>query len=273
MNKTSNNGKVALVTGASAGIGRATALALLNAGYTVIGTSRKAKFGDAVGGVRMAPCDVTSGKSAAAAVEHVRSEFGRLDLLVNNAGVGMQGAAEECSVDYVHALFDTNVYGVVRMTNGALPIMRDQGSGRIVNLSSILGLIPAPYGAYYSATKHAIEGYSESLDHEVRGFGVRVVVVEPGFTKSSFEQSMSAPDTPLALYDAARANAARWIANGMKVADSPKSVAETIVRAATAPNPRPRYTSGKVAGRLALLRRLAPASIFDKGLRKDMRLV
>ncbi|WP_425277520.1 oxidoreductase [Methylobacterium nodulans] len=266
------HGKVALVTGASSGIGKATGRALLNAGYRVLGTSRKAQDGDALDGIEMVRCDVTSDESVNTAVERVLARSGQIDLLVNNAGVGIHGAAEECSMAAVHALYDTNVYGVLRMTNVVLPAMRRQGSGRIINISSILGLIPSPFGAHYAATKHALEGYSESLDHEVRTFGIRVILIEPALTKSGFEQSMSAPDRPLPVYEDGRANAARWLSEGMKLADTAASVGETVVRAAQASRPGARYTSGKMAGRLALLRRFAPASMFDKALRKDMRL-
>lgn len=275
MSKTSNartSGQVAFVTGASAGIGQATALALSKVGYRVFGTSRKADNGGIVDGIEMVRCDVTSDESVAAAIAHLQAKAGTIDLLINNAGAGILAAAEESSIEQLHRLFDTNFYGTVRMVNAVLPIMRRQGSGRIINMSSILGLIPAPFSAYYAATKHAIEGYSESLDHEVRGFGVRIALVEPGYTRSSFEQSMAAPDQPLSVYDAARANASQMIADNMKTADTSESVAETIVRAASAKHPYARYTSGKGVGRLALLRRWVPAPAFDKSLRRQMRL-
>ncbi|WP_147080303.1 oxidoreductase [Methylobacterium haplocladii] len=264
--------KVALVTGASSGIGQATALALLSAGYRVLGTSRKAQPGEVVDGIEMVRCDVTSEESVAGAVDHVLGRFGRIDLLVNNAGMGIHGAAEECSMAAVHALYDTNVYGVVRMTNAVLPVMRRQGSGRIVNIGSILGVIPSPFGAHYAATKHALEGYSESLDHEVRPLGIRVVVIEPALTKSGFELGMTPADRSLPAYEAGRASATRWLSEGMKVADTAASVGATVVRIAGLAQPRARYTSGRAAGRLALLRRYAPASAFDKAIRKEMRL-
>lgn len=166
--------KTAFVTGASSGIGKAAALALSGAGYRVIGTSRKAASGEIRDGIRMIACDVTSDTSVSAAVALAHSELGRIDLLVNNAGYAVSGAAEESSTEQVRALFDTNFLGVVRVMNAVLPIMRHQGGGRILNIGSVVGLIPGPFGAYYTASKHAIEGYSESLDHEVR------VVRHPG---------------------------------------------------------------------------------------------
>ena len=194
----------ALVTGASTGIGRATAKALRDAGYRVFGTSRKA-VPERSDGITMLTCDVSQEASVAKLIDEVLSEAGRIDLLVNNAGVGLLGGAEESSTAQAQALFDVNVFGVLRVTNAVLPTMRRQGKGRIINLSSVLGLIPAPYSALYASTKHAIEGYSESLDHEVRPFGIRVVLVEPAYTRTSFEENLSRPDQVLGVYDAARA--------------------------------------------------------------------
>lgn len=159
MHKT--DGAIALVTGASSGIGLLTAQALRRAGYRVFGTSRK-PMPDTADGIAMLVCDVTDDASVQNLVAEVLSRAGRIDLLVNNAGLGLTGGAEESSVAQVQALFDVNLFGVVRMTNAVLPSMRRHGKGRIINIGSVLGIIPAPYSAYYAATKHAIEGYSES---------------------------------------------------------------------------------------------------------------
>ena len=202
MNKT--NPGVALVTGASTGIGHATAKALQNAGFRVFGTSRRAAA-ERSDGVTMLTCDVTDDASVAKLVDDVLAEAGRIDLLVNNAGMGLLGGAEESSTAQAQALFDVNVFGVLRVTNAVLPTMRRQGKGRIVNLSSVQGFIPAPYFALYSSTKHAVEGYSESLDHELRPFGIRVVLVEPAYTRTSFEENLARPDQLLDIYDSARA--------------------------------------------------------------------
>ena len=166
----------------------------------MIGTSRKAVPGEVRDGIRMIACDVTDDASVAEAVALAHAELGRIDLLVNNAGYAVSGAAEESSVEQVRALFDTNFLGVVRVTNAVLPIMRAQGHGRILNIGSVLGLIPGPFGAYYSASKHAIEGYSESLDHEVRPFGIRVAVIEPWATKTAIEANSPQGDRPVAAY-------------------------------------------------------------------------
>jgi short-subunit dehydrogenase len=257
----------ALVTGASSGIGRATALALARAGYRVFGTSRKAvpSPGERI---TMLVCDVTDEKSVERAVAEVLKRGAGIDLLVNNAGIGLLGGAEESSSGQAKALFDVNVFGVLRVTNAVLPTMRRQGKGRIINMSSILGLIPAPYNALYAATKHAIEGYSESLDHEVRAFGVRVVLIEPGLTRTSFEESITRPDRVDALYDSERSRMATLMRRGIEAGDAPEVVAEAVVKAATARNPRLRYTAGKLAGQSRFMRDFFPETLFDKGVRK-----
>ncbi|GKT24848.1 oxidoreductase [Acidovorax sp. SUPP3334] len=263
--------RVALVTGASSGIGEATAKQLLAAGFTVYGTSRRG----AEGGQRAFPLlalDVTGDASVKAAIADLERREGRIDLLVNNAGIGVTGAAEESSIEQVRTLFDTNFHGVVRVTNAVLPLMRRQGSGRILNVGSGLGFIPAPFSAYYSATKHALEGYSESLDHEVRGFGIRVAVIEPGATKTSFESATTASDRPLAAYDALRTSYLAAYERTMADADTPESVAETIVRAAQDTQPQLRYPSGKSARQGAFARRFLPRSLFDKVLHKQFGL-
>ena len=270
MNDTS--GKTAFVTGASTGIGKQTALALVKAGYRVIGTSRKASPDEVRDGIRMVACDVTSDASVATAVTQAHGELGHIDLLVNNAGFGITGAAEESSISQVRAMYETNVFGLLRVTNAVLPIMRAQRSGRILNVGSVAGLGPFPFGAHYAATKFAVEGYSESLDHEVREFGVRVAVIEPGPTRTSFEASTVQADTPHADYTVARKKYDVAFDLAMAEAASAESVAETIVLAAQDKTPRLRYTSGKSAGQIAFARRFLPRSTFDKILRKQFGL-
>ncbi|MGU3656542.1 MULTISPECIES: oxidoreductase [unclassified Methylobacterium] len=263
--------RIAVVTGAASGIGLETARALKAAGYRVFGTSRTV---DRVveGGITMLPCDVTSDASVAGAVEAIFARAGRIDVLVNNAGFGISGGAEESTTAQAQALFDVNLFGAIRMTRAVLPLMRASGGGRIVNISSAFGLVPAPYMALYAASKHALEGYSESLDHEVRTQGIRVVLVEPAYTRTAFDRNLVTPDAPLAVYDAARAGQERLMRDVMVVADAPGIVAERVVTAATAAVPKSRYTAGKMARRVSLLRRFVPASAFDKSFRKQMRL-
>lgn len=264
--------KTAFITGASSGIGKAAALALSKAGYRVIGTSRKATPGEVRDSIRMIACDVTDDASVAKAVALAHSELGRIDLLVNNAGYALSGAAEESSTEQVRLQFDTNFLGTVRVTNAVLPIMRQQGQGRILNIGSVLGLIPAPFGAYYSASKHAIEGYSESLDHEVRNFGIRVAVIEPWATKTSIEANSPQGDLPVAAYVPTLVRYRAAFDAAMAAGDTAEDVAATIVAAAQDRVPRPRYPSGKAARQTSFARRFLPRSFFDKTLRKQFGL-
>lgn len=264
--------RIALVTGASSGIGRAAAEALAGAGFTVVGTSRNAKTAPATDGVTFIDLDVTSDESVRAAVEEVIERFDRIDVLVNNAGAGLAGAAEENSIEQSTAAFDINVFGVMRMTNAVLPHMRAQQSGRIINVSSVLGLIPAPFLATYAATKHAVEGYSESVDHEVREHGVRVLLVEPGYTSTGFESNTQWSDSPLPDYARQREVVREVLGTAMEGADDPAVVGKVIVAAATDPRPRLRYPAGALASRVSILRRYVPWRAFDKQIRKLNRL-
>ena len=266
------NSKVALVTGASSGIGEATAERLVAAGYKVFGTSRRA----APAGQRsfeMLVLDVTSERSVEAAVGEVMRSAGRIDVLVNNAGFGVAPAgAEESSTEQAQSIFDTNFFGIVRMTRAVVPHMRQQGGGRIINIGSVLGFLPMPYGALYAATKHAIEGYSESLDHELRTRGIRVSVIEPAYTKTPFDANFLEPDATLDEYRAVRAAVNQRVKEVMATADKPGVVADVVLRAASAARPKVRYTAGGLAGRLRFLRSYMPAGMVDAGIRKDLRL-
>lgn len=266
-----NSAMTAIVTGASSGIGHAIAAALARAGFSVFGTSRRS-VAVAPSGVRMMICDVTDEASVAGLVADVLAETGGIDLLVNNAGLGLFGGAEESSVDQAKSLFEVNFFGLVRMTNAVLPVMRKNRGGRIINISSVLGLIPAPYSAHYSATKHAVEGYSESLDHETRAFNIRVSLIEPAFTKSRFDQAALKPDFMIDEYADARARVDELVKKGMIIGDSPEVVANTVLTAVAAAHPKRRYTAGKSAGQTSFGRRFVPAGMFDKILRKQFGL-
>jgi len=262
----------ALITGASSGIGEATAKRFAAAGYKVYGTSRRgAQAGQR--SFEMVPLDVTSDESVEAAVSEVIRLEGRIDVLVNNAGFSVAPAgAEESSIDQAKAIFDTNFFGIVRMTRAVVPQMRHQGRGRIINIGSVLGFLPAPYMALYAATKHAIEGYSESLDHELRTWGIRVSVIEPAYTKTHFDANFLEADAKLDEYREVRAAVGRRLKQVMAAADQPSVVADVVLQAASAARPKLRYTAGGVASRLRLLRRFAPAGVMDAGIRKDLQL-
>ena len=264
--------KTALLTGASSGIGKAAALALTGAGYRVIGSSRTASLDEVRDGIRLIACDVTSEESVAAAVAQAHAELGRIGLLVNNAGYAVLGAAEESSIEQVRSLLDTNFLGCVRVTNAVLPIMRQQGSGRILNIGSVFGVIPGPYGAYYAASKHAIEGYSESLDHEVRQLGIRVAVIEPWATKTFIQANSPRADRPIAAYAPTLLRYRAAFDAAMAAGDTAENVAATIVTAAKDRSPRLRYPSGKDARQTSFARRFLPRSLFDWIMRKQFNI-
>lgn len=262
--------RVALVTGASSGIGEATAARLAAAGYTVYGSSRR---GAAAGkrAFEMLSLDVTSDESVEAVVSEVLRRSGRIDLLVNNAGFGVGLAGdEESSVAQAQAIFDTNFFGTVRMTRAVVPHMRRQAAGRILNIGSGLGFVPMPYMAIYSASKHALEGYSESLDHEMRTRGVRVVVIEPGITKTPFDTNLLEPDAKIDEYREIRAALNKRYLEIVAAGDAPEAVAEVVLKAANAVRPKLRYPVGRIAT-VQLLRRFAPG-LVDAGIRRDLRL-
>ena len=263
---------VVLVTGVSSGIGQAVARALAAKGFEVFGTSRNPQRTAPIPGVELVQLDVTDDASVTRAVSTVIQRAGRIDILVNNAGIGVLGAAEESSINQAQQLFDTNFFGLARLTREVLPHLRAQGSGRIINISSVLGFLPAPYAALYAASKHAVEGYSESLDHETRDFGVRVSVVEPAYTNTSFDTNAIDADSPIDSYATTREHVQKALTEAVHAGDDPAVVAQVVLKAATSRKPKLRYPAGPLARRLSLLRKFAPATLVDKGIRKESKL-
>jgi NAD(P)-dependent dehydrogenase (short-subunit alcohol dehydrogenase family) len=263
---------VVLITGTSSGIGRAIASAFAAKGFEVFGTSRNPQRNEPIAGVELLPLDVSDQASVAAAVSTVLQRAGRIDVLVNNAGVGVFGAAEESSIAQAQELFDTNFFGLIRVTNEVLPHLRAQRSGRIINISSVLGFLPAPYGALYAASKHAVEGYSESLDHETREFGVRVSVVEPGYTDTAFDANAADPDSPIESYRSVREHVKEGLIKAVRAGDDPSVVAKVALKAATSRTPKLRYPAGPLARQLTVLKKFAPEALLDKGIRKANNL-
>ena len=265
--------RVALVTGVSSGIGRETATLLLDRGFRTFGTIREtSRASQLPSGLELIRLDVSDEESVRSCAQTVLDQAGRIDALVNNAGYALVGSLEETSIEEARRMFETNFFGVLRTCQAVLPIMREQRFGRIANLSSVLGFLPAPYMGIYAASKHALEGYSESLDHEVRQFGIRVLVIEPGFTRTNLGQSSQLASQPLAAYTGERHRALDAIREGIAKGDDPSRVAAVVVNALTTHRPRLRYQAGRGAKFLRWLRRLAPARLLDKGLRKQFGL-
>jgi NAD(P)-dependent dehydrogenase (short-subunit alcohol dehydrogenase family) len=262
--------RVVLITGASSGIGRATAELLAGRGYRVFGGVRAPATTSPLAGVELIPLDVRDETSIRACVGELCRRAGRIDVLINNAGVNLIGAVEETSIGQAQALFDTNVFGVLRMVQAVLPGMRHQGAGQIINMSSILGFLPAPFMGVYASTKHAIEGLSESLDHEVRAFGIRVVLIEPPYTKTNLDASAAQAEGRIDAYASQRRRTAAAITHNTNTAPEPKVVAEEVLRSIERP-----YRMRRPIGRAALLswlRRLLPARLFEPSLRKAFAL-
>ena len=262
--------RVVLITGASSGIGRATAELLVGRGHRVFGGVRGPATTRPLAGVELVPLDVRDQASVKACVEEVLSRAGRIDVLINNAGVNLVGAIEETSVGQAQALFDTNVIGVLRMIQAVLPGMRRQGAGQIVNISSILGILPAPFMGVYASTKHAVEGLSESLDHEVRGFGIRVVLIEPPYVRTNLDASAAQAEGRIDVYAAQRRRTAAAITQNTNSAPEPRIVAEEVLRSIEGSH-RMRRPIGQAA-LLSWLRRLLPAAMFEPSLRKAFAL-
>jgi NAD(P)-dependent dehydrogenase (short-subunit alcohol dehydrogenase family) len=264
-----NTNKIALITGVSSGIGREIAQLLAARGLRVFGTVRDHPV--VIPGVEVIRLDVTSTSSVEEAVQRVLDHANVLHVLVNNAGYALMGGLEETSIEEAQQQFDTNFFGVVRMTQAVLPAMRGQRFGRIVNISSVLGFLPGPYIGIYAATKHAVEGYTETLDHEVRQFGIRALLVEPSFTKTGLGTHGRQTRSKLDVYADARRRVTDAILEKIEEGSNPRAVAEVVYRAISADRPRSRYPVGDGVT-LSRLRRFVPARMFDRSFRKQFHL-
>jgi NAD(P)-dependent dehydrogenase (short-subunit alcohol dehydrogenase family) len=242
-------GKVILVTGCSSGIGKATAERLGRAGHTVYATARKVEAVAGIPGCRALALDVTSEASMVDAVGAIEREHGAVDVLVNNAGYSQSGALEALPIDAVRRQFETNVFGLLRLTQLVLPAMRARRSGRIVNVSSMGGTFTFPGGGAYHATKYAVEALSDALRFELAGFGIQVVVIQPGIIKTGFADAVAAhmgnrTDGPYARFDAAveLATQQAYTTGPLgRLGGGPDDVAAVIERAIDAASPRARY--------------------------------
>ncbi|NTW97116.1 MAG: SDR family NAD(P)-dependent oxidoreductase [Oscillochloris sp.] len=262
---------VVLITGASSGLGQATAELLSASGFRVFGTSR-APRPDPAQPYTMLPLDVRSDESAQACVEAVLAQAERIDVLINNAGLGLAGALEEASLAQAQALFETNFFGVVRMVNAALPHMRRQRRGTIINISSLVGFGGSPFEGFYCASKHAIEGYSETLRQEVKSLGIHVAMVEPGGFQSDFGRANQEPERPISDYAAMRGRARAVFDTSIATGQSPQVIAQLILRILRTPRPRLRHLSGRDCLVFALGKRTLPEPVAEILLRLVYRL-
>jgi NAD(P)-dependent dehydrogenase (short-subunit alcohol dehydrogenase family) len=272
MTSETNGGRptklTALVTGASSGIGRAIALRLTARGLQVFGTSRQVGDGSRSSTFETLPLDVRSEQSVKLGIEAILARTGRLDVLVNNAGYALTGAAEETSIEEAQAQFDTNFFGVVRVVNAALPAMRKAGGGKIVNVGSLAGLTAIPFMSFYTATKFALEGYSESLWHELRPFGIFVSLVEPEFVHTKLAAGAVTASRILPEYDGGRRRALAAVDRSVKDGIAPERVAARVLEIVDDPAPRLRYPVGREATWLPRLKAVAPWPVFATGVRR-----
>jgi short-subunit dehydrogenase len=273
-----------LISGCSSGIGAATAAALAQAGHTVYATARQV---EALADLEALGChtlalDVTSEDSMIAVVKAVEAQHGRVGTLINNAGFGDYGPIEESDLDRVRAMFETNVFGLARLTQLVLPAMRRARSGRIVNIGSMGGRITFPVGGFYHATKYAVEAISDVLRVEVKPFGIDVVLVEPGLIRSNFESRVNEslevdaarPDTASAYADLLSANEKRTTGSYANdfMATGPETVAAVIVKAVESSRPRSRYVVTPAAKVMIGLRRFGGDRIWDRTMRRQWGL-
>lgn len=263
--------KTTLITGVSSGIGREIAQLLAERGARVFGTARNPQSATSIRDVDLVRMDVTDDSSVSEAVQSVVQKAGPVQFLVNNAGYEFMGALEETSVAEARQQFETNLFGVLRVTNAILPGMRQQGDGRIVNISSVLGFLPAPYSGIYAASKHAVEGYTETLDHEIRRFGVRALLVEPAYTRTKLNGNAKAAKISLQVYADERKRLIAAAKQNIERGDDPRMVAEAVWKALTTKSPRLRYPVGKGVA-LSRMRRFVPVGMFDKSFRKQFQL-
>ena len=268
-----------LITGCSTGIGRASADLLVKAGYTVYATARREETLAelAAAGARTIRLDVTDEESMRAAVATVAQAHGSVGTLINNAGYGEYGTIEETDLDAVRRMFETNVFGLARLTQLCLPGMREAGGGLILNVGSMGGRIAFPVGGYYHATKYAVEGLTDALRNEVREFGIAVSLIEPGPIRTNFEESINssaAVDNPNSPYAAlvTKVQAVNADAYASKVLSvGPEAVARTLLKAVEAQAPKSRYLVTPAARAMVHARRLGGDRVWDAIIGQQFR--
>ena len=259
--------KVVLITGASSGFGKATAERLSKHGYTVYGTSRKEMSDNNIHFLIM---DVRDRESINSGIKQIIDKQGRIDVLVNNAGMGIGGSLELATEEEIELQMGTNFHGCVNVCQAVLPIMRQQGGGQIINLSSIGGVMGLPYQGFYSASKFAIEGFSEALAAEVRGFGIKVSMVEPGDFATNFTARRRNSETTAknAAYGDSFSRSLSIIEKEENGGLKPEKLAEKIEKIIECRNPRLRYVVANLEQKLSvLLKRILPGNMFVNILR------
>ena len=264
--------KVVLITGASSGIGQATAQLLASRGFTVFGTSRNPSNDVQASHCEWLPLEVCSDQSARECVNALMQKAGRLDVLINNAGYALSGAVEEAALEQAKSQFETNFFGIVRMINLSLPVMRAQKSGHIINIGSGASIGRAPFWGIYVASKCAVDGYTEALWHELRLLGIKVSVVQPGFFKSNIEASAQYGEKRIADYQPWRDRGVSIVREYLRNGEDAQAVADCILGVIRSHHPALYYRVGKKTGAMALLRRFLPQSAFGRLVRQYLKI-
>lgn len=274
-----NTKKVILITGASSGIGKATALQLVKEGHIIYGAARRVeKMQDIVeAGGYVLKMDVTDTAQIKSGIEQIIKEQNRIDVLINNAGYGLYGAVEDISIEAAQRQFDVNIFGLARVTKEVIPHMRNQQSGKIINVSSMGGKVYTPLGAWYHATKHALEGWSDCLRLELKQFNIDVVIVEPGAIATEFGEVLYQP-----MLDNSGEGHYRELAHSMAqatknsyeqegAATPPSVIANVMSKAISASHPRTRYVAGKFAKPMLFIRRYFSDRFFDRTIMSQIK--
>ena len=260
--------KIILITGASTGIGRAIADRLAGCGFAVFGTSRRPGEYEQPRGWDLVELDVRSDESVARCVETVLEKERRIDVLINSAGYGLGGAAEEAALEQVRAEFETDFFGLVRMIKAVLPLMRRQSSGTIINMSSGNAAVRLPFSAYYNAAKCAVEGFSASLRRELRPFGIHVSVIEPAFFKSKISETIQMGQNRIEAYEPWRTMWGEAIKRSALQGPPPDPVARCVVRIISRRKPRYLYLVGSGLRLSRWAKRWLPEDLFYWGMQK-----
>jgi len=273
--------KIAVVTGSSSGIGFATSLLLARNGFHTYATMRNLKKSTSLVDViqreklplQVIQLDVNDDKSVKDTIDKIIAERGKIDVLINNAGYGLVGCVEDLSLDEVRHIFETNLFGVIRVTQAVLPIMRKQKGGTIVNISSVVGKIGLPVTPAYISTKFALEGLSESMRYELEQFGIKVIIVEPGAVRTDFSDNIKVAKKamdPNSLYSQLTQKVSAGLKLLLKHGTPPEEVAKVILKAVTSSNPELRYPVGNDAVMIIEARRNMSDTEFEKFMKKEI---
>jgi len=260
-----------LVTGATSGIGLIIASQLTKSGYKVYGTSRRPEEYSKSLPFELLKLDITSEASVQHCIDTVLSQSNRIDVLINNAGIGICGSAEETSIEQAYRQVETNFWGAVKITRAVLPVMRQQQFGKIITVSSLAGLIGVPFQSYYSASKHAVEGFFKSLRMEVSPFNIQISLIEPGFFKTNLHNAFEYAKPSIADYDPLRKKALPVFSDAIENADAPEAVARIVLRILNLKNPGFSYRVGKNTW-LAPFLQFLYYRLYEFGTRKKFRL-